>query len=103
MTREEAIQNLLKFAEDNKYKSDEMGFLSGLIRVALRNPWHKVSEELPPVDTEVVCKMKGVPHTEHFVCKWDRKYWWHWGWLNPDVQGWFGLNEGWEVAEWKEI
>lgn len=67
------------------------------------DPWHKASEELPPTGTEVVCKMKGVPHTEHFVCKWDGEYWWHWGYFGNDAQGWFGLNIGWEVIEWKEI
>lgn len=67
-----------------------------------KNPWHKASEELPPCDTEVVCKMKGVPFTEHFICKWDGKYWWHWCYIQG-VTGWFGLNEDWEVVEWKEI
>lgn len=64
--------------------------------------WHKAPEELPPYDTEVVCKMKGVPFTEHFICKWDGKYWWHWCYIQG-VTGWFGLNEDWEVVEWKEI
>lgn len=67
------------------------------------NPWHKVSDKLPPIDTEVVCKMKGVPHTEHFVCKWDGRYWLHWAYFGQDIQGWFGLNDEWEVVEWKEI
>lgn len=52
MTREDAIKYLLKFAEDNKYYSDEMGFLSGLINTALSNPWHKASEELPKEDND---------------------------------------------------
>ena len=67
------------------------------------NPWHKVSEALPKVDTEVVCKMKGVPHTEHFICKWDGKYWWRWNDCGRGIKGWFGLNTEWEVVEWKEI
>lgn len=65
--------------------------------------WHKVSDEMPPVDTEVVCKMKGVPYTEHLVCKWNGKYWVHWGCFGQGREGWFGLNIGWEVVEWKEI
>ena len=67
------------------------------------NPWHKASEELPPVNTEVVCKMKGVPYIEHFICKWDGEYWLHWGYFGQKAQGWFGLNICWEVVEWKEI
>lgn len=67
------------------------------------NMWNKAKDIKPPVDTEVVCKMKGVPYTEHFVCKWDGKYWWHWGCFGQGIEGWFGLNIGWEVVEWKEI
>lgn len=65
--------------------------------------WNDAKKILPPVDTEVVCKMKGVPHIKHFICKWDGKYWWHWSDFGQEVQGWFGLNIGWEVVEWKEI
>lgn len=74
-----------------------------VIDALLSNPWHKASEELPPVDTEVVCKMKGVTHTEYFVCKWDGKYWWIWNYCGDAEQGWFGLSMWWEVVEWKEI
>lgn len=107
MKREEEIKQELKRRErigcDNPIRNNS--FLLGALWADAHpvNHWHKVSEELPHVDTEVVCKMKGVLHTEHFICKWDGKYWWHWGWLNPNTQGWFGLNEGWEVTEWKEI
>ena len=65
--------------------------------------WNDARKIKPPVDTEVVCKMKGVPHTEHFVCKWDGKYWWRWNDFGREIKGWFGLNVGWEVVEWKEI
>lgn len=83
----------------------EMAYCNGYGQALLDNksPWHKVSEELPPVDTEVVCKMKGVPHTEHFVCKWDGKYWLHWAYFGRTIQSWCGLSDGWEVVEWKEI
>ena len=77
--------------------------ISAIQQLEEGNPWHKVSEKLPPVDTEVVCKMKGVPHTEHFICKWDGKFWWHWNYYDKYTQGWFGLNRGWEIVEWKEI
>lgn len=108
MTRVEA-RRILEHYDDIVWQ-DAKGITCGKLKEAfdmaldsLKNPWHKASKELPKVDTEVVCKMKGVPHTEHFICKWDGKYWWHWGWLNPDAQGWFGLNTGWEIVEWKEI
>lgn len=65
--------------------------------------WHKASEELPPIDIEVICKMEGVLYTKHFVCKWDGRHWWHWADVGQGIQGWFGLNRGWEVIEWKEI
>lgn len=103
-----------KIAEQALKKCDELGinnpsrreaFVGGY-RYGLRegkNPWRKVSEELPPVNIEVVCKMKGVPHTEHFICKWDGKYWWHWNDCGREIKGWFGLNEDWGIIEWKEI
>ena len=102
MTREEAIQYLTPINEEFKKQGYNKEFTLA-IDTLIANPWHKVSEGLPPVNTEVVCKMKGVPYTEHFVRKWDGKFWWTWNYCGETKQGWFGLNRGWEVVEWKEI
>lgn len=104
MTREQAIYQLMGLMPSkekivNSWTKEHLEALSMAIRALEGNLWHKASEELPPVDTEVVCKMKGVPHTEHFICKWDGKYWWHWSYFGQGIQGWFGLNTGWEVVE----
>lgn len=101
MTRQETIKMLTSeewLYDEHCFTEDEIAAIRSVC-----NPWHKASEELPPVDTEVVCKMKGVPHTEHFICKWDGKYWWHWSDCGRGIKGWFGLNTDWEVVEWKEI
>lgn len=65
--------------------------------------WNDARKIKPPIDTEVVCEMKGVPHAKHFICKWDGAYWWFWNYFNKNVFGWFGLNGNWEVVKWKEI
>lgn len=108
MTRDKAKEILQNWddcvwREQNHITMGDVSDALHLAEKALSNPWHKVSEELPPVDTEVVCKMNGVPYTEHFICKWDGKYWWHWNCYDRYIQGWFGLNDDWEVVEWKEI
>lgn len=71
MTREQAIQHLLKFAEDNKYKSGEMGFLSGLINTALSNPWHKASEEQPTHFGDYLV----ITDSKQFGRRWSIKCW----------------------------
>lgn len=118
MSNDEAI-NILKHWADGLW-IDEHGITNGDFDIAVDiackalNPSNSCNSDknlqeltwrtdTPPVDTEVICKIKGVPYAEYFICKWDGKHWWHWNFFNSETQGWFGLNGGWEVEAWKGI
>ena len=72
--------------------------------------WHNLDSFQPPKPLngpiELVCKVRGLPFTEHLICRWDGEFWW--SYLPPGLfdnfgGGWVGLPRGAEITYWAYI